>query len=321
MAAPATLTEQLDTFYATTWEERQRQAVDQIFGARPFFWWLMQEGRRVSQRGGRFLEVPLMYSRNDTITSFGRFGTFQLTPQDPLTSTVTNWKYIGGSVIRDWVGDQQNRGEYQIINRATTLMDQLILSLQEKMGDQIFGDGAGNGGLDLDGLDKLVQVDPTIADTVQNLSQSTNTWWRNVTTAASGAMDVFLLTDMRRSVRLVSEGVDYPDIGVTEPLVFEAYEAELLEFFKIEDRKGADAGFENFKFKGITIFWDPKCPAQRLYWLNSKYISLFYDPDVDFAMTDWKPIPGQLDRAAQVVYAGNLTTSRRSRQGILTGLV
>src|SRR5262245_29715795 len=320
MAAPATLTEQLDTFYATTWEERQRQAVDEIFGARPFFWWLMQEGRRVSQRGGRFLEVPLMYARNDTVASFGRFGTFSLTPQDPLTSTVTNWKYFGGSVIRDWVGDQQNRGEFAIINRAQTLIDQLILSIQEKLGELVFGDGTGNAGLDIDGLDKLVQTDPTLSDTVQNINQSTNTWWRNYTLTATGAMDIYLLPDMRKSLRGVSDGVDFPGLGLTTADVFEAYEAELLEFFRIDDRKMGDAGFENFKFKGITITWDPKTPAGRLYWLNDKYLNLLYDPDVDFAMTNWKDIPGQIDRAAQVVFAGNLTVMQRRRQGVLFNL-
>jgi len=320
MAAPSSLTEQLDTYYATTWEERQKTAVDQIFGSRPFFWWLMQGKRMMAQRGGRFLNVPLMYARNDTVGSFGKFSSFQLNAQDPLTDTITQWKYFGGSVIRDWVGDQQNRGEYQIINRAQVLIDQLILSMQEKLGELIFGDGAGNGGLDMDGLDKLVQTDPTISDVVQNINQSTNTWWRNYTQTATGAMDIYLLPDMRKSLRGVSDGLDFPTLGLTTPDVFEAYEAELVEFFRIMDNKTADAGFENFKFKGITITWDPKTPAGRLYWLNDKYFQFLYDPDVNFAMTDWKFIPGQLDRSAQVVFAGNPTVMQRRRQGVLLGL-
>lgn len=320
MAAPATLTEQLDSFYSTTWQSMMKKAQDNIFNTRPFWFWLNSKGRRTPQRGGRFIGVQLMYSKNDTFKSIGRFATVSINPQDPLTTAIANWKYFAVSVTRDWVGDQQNRGQYEIINRAASLLDQALLTAVESMGTQAFGDGTGNGGLDLDGLQAAVDSTPAVG-TYQGIDPATATWWRNISSVASGAADTFLLKDLRKLYRDVSQGVDFPSLLLTTDAVFELYEAELVEFLRIQDRKMADAGFENFMFKGTPITWDPITASGNVYALNDKYMKLYYDPDAEFTMTDWKPIPNQVgDRVAQIVFAGNLVTMQRRRLGVLTGV-
>jgi hypothetical protein len=133
-------------------------------------------------------------------------------------------------------------------------------------------------------------------------------------------MDIYLIPDMRRLYRQVSAGVDFPDLILTTADIFEAYEAELLDLYRLQDTKGQDLGFENFKFKGCTMFWDDQVSSGRIYMLNTKYLKLKYDPRVNFAMTEWKQIPNQLDRVAQIVFAGNLCTTQRRRQGVLTGM-
>lgn len=319
MPAPATLTEQLDQMYSTTWQSMRTKVVDQIFAARPFWWWLNANGRRVPQRGGRFIGVQLMYAKNDTFKSIGKYGTISITPQDPITTSIAQWKYFAVSVVRDWVGDQQNRGEYEIINRMSGLMDQATLTMVESMGSQAHGDGTGNGGQDLDGLAAAVDTTPAVG-TYQGIDPATNTWWRNISNAASGAADVFLLKDLRKLYRDVSQGVDFPSLLLTTDAVFELYEAELVEFLRIQDRKMADASFENFMFKGTPITWDPVTAAGNVYALNDKYLKFYYDPDAEFAATEWKPIPNQIDRAMQIVLAANLVTLQRRRQGVLTGV-
>src|SRR5262245_6771977 len=208
MAAPASLNEQLDTLYSTTWQSMRSKAVDQIYNARPFWWWMNQNGRKSPQSGGRFIGVQLNYAKNDTVKSIGRFGTVAIAPQDPLTTAVYNWRYVAGSVQRGWIDDQQNSGEYEIIDRVQTDLDNLIMSLQDNLALQLFATG---GGLDIDGLP--VHVDDTPATgTVGGIDANLNTWWRNYQVAASGAMSTNLLADMRKLIRNVSDGVDYPDL-------------------------------------------------------------------------------------------------------------
>jgi len=317
MAAPATLTEQLDTLYSTTWQSMRDKAVDQIYNARPFWWWMNTNGRRSPQSGGRFIGIQLNYAKNDTVKSIGRFGTVPINPQDPLTTAIYNWRYVAGSVQRGWIDDQQNSGEYEIIDRVQVDLDNLILSLQDELARQLFAPTPG--ALDIEGLPVHVSATPATGS-VGGLDANALTWWRNQQMAASGPMADALLADMRKLTRLVAEGVDYPDLLLTTPEVFEAYEATVAEFYQLTNRKASDAGFENFSFKGITLFWDGTVPAGQMYALNSRYLTVKYDPRVEFAMTEWKQIPNQLDRVAQIVWAGNLCSSQRRRQGVLTGL-
>jgi len=319
VAAPATLTEQLDTMYSTTWQSMKDKAVDQIYNARPFYWWMNTNGRRESQTGGRFIGVQLNYAKNDTVKSIGKYGTVAINPTDPLTTAVYNWRYVAGSCQRSYIEDQQNSSEYEIIDRTQNAMDNLILSFQDALAQQLFADGSGNGGLDIEGLDKHVSITPSTT-VLGGIDPATATWWRSYQAAATGAMDIYLLADMRSLLRNVSDGVDYPTLLLTTAAVFEAYEAEVLEFYRTDNKKATELGFENFSFKGVTMFWDALCAAGRMYALNTKYMKIKYDPRVEFSMTEWKQIPNQLDRVAQVVWAGNLVSTQRRRQGVLTGL-
>ena len=54
-------------------------------------------------------------------------------------------------------------------------------------------------------------------------------------------------------------------------------------------------------------------------FLNERYLQLAINSHADFTMTDWKPIPDQLDRVAQVVLKGNLTVSNARMQGYVAG--
>ena len=58
-----------------------------------------------------------------------------------------------------------------------------------------------------------------------------------------------------------------------------------------------------------------------MYFLNSKFIGLNVDPDINMTMTEWKTIPDQVnDRVAQIVCAMQMITTRPVALGVLSGL-
>ena len=69
---PVTLTEQLDSLYTTTWQLMRKEAIDNIFKATPFWFWLTAKERRRTEQGGRYIGVPLEYRKNETVQSFGK---------------------------------------------------------------------------------------------------------------------------------------------------------------------------------------------------------------------------------------------------------
>jgi hypothetical protein len=54
-----------------------------------------------------------------------------------------------------------------------------------------------------------------------------------------------------------------------------------------------------------------------MYFLNSKYLGLNVDPDINMEQTGWKEIPNQLDRVMQIVWKGNMIASRCASLGVL----
>jgi hypothetical protein len=316
MAAPANLTEQFDTLYSTTWQLMREESVDNIFKATPLYYWLNSQKRVRRETGGRWIGVQLMYAKNTTVQTLGPGGVVDITPQDPLTTAKFDWKWLAGSVIRLFAEDRMNTGMQSIMNMVNTKLKNLELSMIDKQESMGFGDGTGNGGLDFDGLGNLVST--TSGLVVGGINSTTQTWWDNLRrtyVAGNG-----IRKEMTTAYNTVSIGNDHPTFGLTTQNVYEMYEDTLTNVLRIQSNLFGDAGFESLGFKGAGICFAPSCPATNFYFLNERYIEMVVETGADYVMTDWKPIPNQLDRVAQVVTMGNLVTNNRRMQMVLTGV-
>jgi len=116
-------------------------------------------------------------------------------------------------------------------------------------------------------------------------------------------------------------GSDRPDIILAGQEVYEYYEDTQMSYVQLVNNKLGDAGFQNIMFKGLPVIWSPsitEAGSDKMYFLNTNYIKFVYDPVMFFDMTEWKPIPDQVnDRAAQIVTACSFTVSRRRCQGVI----
>lgn len=315
---PDTLVEALDNLYTTTWQLRRKEIVDNIFQATPFWFWLTQQGKRRQETGGRRIEIPLMYGKNTTVTTFDRGDTFTIEDHEILTVAIYPWRYVAGSIIRYWVDDQKNRGKAAIMSLLNAKIENLRLSLIDKMEELLFQPNPGP--KDPNSLLSIIRPQAPSAegeDVIGEIDAFTHQWWQNKRKQATGPFSTNGIQDMRNMFNTCSKGNDVPDLILTEQQVFEAYEGELLEIYRIQDKTLADAGFQNLTFKGKPIVWAPRCPQGMMFFINSKYFEWVYDPYADFEMTEWKAVQNSLDRAAQVVAAGNLVCSNRARQGVL----
>lgn len=321
MANP-TRNEQLDDLYTTTWNNRSKTEVEQIFDATPFYYWLRRRGGiQFDGTGGRYLEIPLAYAKNDTVTSLGRGSTISIADTSFLTVAQYEWKFVAGSIVRYFTDDAKNKSKQQHMNLVNSKIGNLRMSLIDKFEEYFFDDGTGNGSKDPEGLGNLVDATPDTARTVGNIAQTTYTWWKNRQKASTGAASVYLVTDMRNLYNTCSKGqrVEAPTIAVTDQTTYELYEDEVVEQKQIVNKIFGDAEFEYVNFKGKPVIWSAQCTAGYIYFLNDRYISLKIDPAINFQPTEWKNIPNQLDRVMQIVCKLNLVASRRKSLGVLTG--
>lgn len=323
MAYPSR-TETLDDLYTAVWNNRKSDVTDNIFTATPFYYLLKKKGGiTLNGTGGRYLEIPLSYAKNETVTSLGKGDTISISDTKFLTVAQYEWKFVAGSVVRYYVDDAKNKSKQAHLNLANSKIDNLQRSLIDKFETFLFADGSGNGSKDPEGLGNLVDATPATARTVGNIAQTTYTWWKNKQKTATGAASVYLLSDMRTLFNNCSLGQasDVPDMIVTDQTSYELYEDEVMEQKQIVNQVGTgEPMFDSVNFKGVPVVWSPSCTSGYMYFLNSSYIGLNVDPDINFEQTGWKEIPNQLDRVMQVVWKGNLIASRRASLGVLTAI-
>jgi len=316
--------EQLDSLYTTTFQLRRKQIIDQVFNATPFWYLLTKGGKRRTEQGGRWIEVPLQYAKNETVTFFGKGDTISINDTQPLTVARWDWRYLAGSIVRYFVDDQKNRGQAAIINLMNAKIDNLQSSLIDKLENSLFGDGTGDGGKAIDGLGNIVATTPTTG-TVAGIDRATYTWWRNNTKNMSGlSASVYLRKEMATMFNECGkqgEGVTrFPNLLICSQTVYEYYESECLEIGRINigDRTLADLGFGDLAYKGRPLTWSPALTANSIYFLNTNFLEFVVDPIANFDITDWKPVIDQPnDRVAQIVVVGNVVCSNCKRQGVM----
>lgn len=314
--------EQLDDFYTSTWNNRSAKVTDNIFTATPLWKWMKGKNRiKYDGSGGRFLEVPLSYAKNETVTSLGKGDTVSLNDTKFLTTAQYQWKYVAGNLTRYFTDDQQNKGKQAQLNLANQKIDNLKNSLSDKFEEFMFGDGTGNGSKDPNGLRTFIVSSPS-SGTVGNIDAATNSWWRNKQKTATGAASVYLLSDMRTLFNNCStgQGVDMPKVIFTDQTSYELYEDEVTELKVINDSMNGDPMMKTVTFKGIPLYWSSQAPSGKMYFINDEYISVNIDPDVNFMMTEWKTVANTLDRYAQIVVKLEVTCNRRASQGVLESI-
>lgn len=313
-----TLTENLDNLYTTTWEHRKGQAHDNIFTATPFWFWLKQKGKFRTEQGGRFIMEPLEYAKNDSISWITKGDAVSLNDFEFLTESKWDWRYLVGSIVRFGVDDQQNRGKAAIMKLMTRKMDNLENSMVDALETDLFDTQSGNS---IEGLQNLVPDDEDGSEDAGDIDPSEYSWFRNNATNMTGlSFSVYGVSKMRTMLNdcMNNRMQDRPDIIVTGQTPYEYYEDETMEQKQIVNKTLGDAGFQNIEFKGIPMIWSPACANTRMYFLNTNFLYFVYDPMLNFDMTEWKPIPDQVnDRAAQIVLACAFIVTRKLCQGVL----
>lgn len=319
MAIPASISEDLNTLWTTTWQLMRPEAIDQIFNEYPFWFWLSTKGKRRSEAGGRYIGVPLQYAKNTTVKTLTLGSNIDITRQEKLTTAKYDWKYMAISVVRYWVESLQNRGKAQIINIMKTELENARMSLADKLEEMLFADGTGNGGLDTEGLANIVSTTGVVS--VAGINPSSYAWWGNQFKDMSGEpMSTYLLKRMRTLYNDCSkgQGSQTPDFIMSAQDVFEFYDDEVIEQKQIVNKSLADAEFQTLNYKGKPMVWSTQCPDGYLYFLNSKFLEWVSDPAANFSMTKFKEIPNQVeDAVAQIAVSGNLVCGNRARQGVL----
>lgn len=307
---------------STTLKNYVPKLADNVFTARPLFYALTngQTIRRIS--GGAKIVVPIIYGTNSTAASYEEADTISTTAQTGISAAEYDWKQYAATVTITGIEEAKNNGEAQIIDLLEGKIMQTEETIIQNMNSMFWGNGAGNSGKDWFGLNALVGTgnDGPSATGLAGIdaTHADNAWWRSTLTNQGGALTIVAMATMYNSV---SVGNDQPTIIITDQDEYEKYESLLQPQLRYTDANVADAGFQNLLFKGAPVTFDSHTDlAGKMFFLNTKYLRLVAHTDTWFQPTPFVRPTNQDARYAQILCYGQLTTSNRSRQGMLYGL-
>lgn len=213
----------------------------------------------------------------------------------------------------------QNSGKEAVHNLLKSRIKNLEKTLKNTVATALYADGTGTSGKELGGLQSLVADAGT--GTVGGIDSSTYTWWQNQkydfsdesVTASATTIQTAMNTLWLNCIR----GADRPDCITAGTTYFQYYWASLQTNQRFTSDRKAAAGFMNLMFMDAPVFYDDQCGATRMYFLNTDYLFCRPAKGREFVPLGEKASVNQDALVMPVVWAGNMTTSNRSLQGLL----
>ena len=350
--SPSTNTIYYDALLTTTLDAYMEGAsmFDNIFKDSAWLALLRLNDSVQLQDGGERIRAPLMFQTNKTIKSYQGSETLDTTLQDGMTTAFFEWKEIGGTIGITRKEERQNSGEAAKINLLAQKIKQAEMSMREELNQQMVQGTVssatfvpGNDAKDLYPLGyflrKLNATDPTTGGTVGNISNSSNSWWRHVTSAFDGNSDTGnafalnastykgLVVSLKRLYNHCSKGSGgSPDIVLMDQVTYETYENALDDKVRYSNTAMADIGFDTIKLRHATCVWDEVVPdldngttditVGTAFMLNSNFYKLIIDSETDIVTTPFVIPENQTVQTAKILFMGNTSVSNLRKHGV-----
>lgn len=313
----------IDALLTTTLANYQETLRDQIFDDYPLLSFINGKlGKKIRGesikkvlQGGESIIEHLLYGTNSTVDSYSGAETLDTTLQEGMTQARFTWKQYSAAVGITGIEERSNKGRAAMINLLTAKTKQAEMSLKDRMNQDAFGDGTGNGSKNLTGLSAQINNSGTLG----GINSSTYTWWKStVTTGGSFASQG--LDNMRSTINTITFGNDRPDMGITTQAVFEYFHKSIQPQERYTNTDVASVGFRNLSYEQVPILFDRDCTSGVMYFLNSKWLNFCVHEDADFDISPFVKPDNQDVRTAIILFQGNITTSNRRKLGKITNI-
>ena len=332
MASPLSTTVDWGDVVTTTLENRSKKLADNITNNNALLYWLKKRGNTRPFTGGREIMQELAYAQNQTFLWYSGYEPLNISLNDTMTAARFPLKQAAIAVVISGLEEIQNSGEEAMMGLIAERTMIAEATFWNQMSAGIYSDGTGFGGKQIGGLALLISKAPTTG-IVGGVDAGANTWWRNVAInnatntigVASATTIQAYFNNIALNLKRNSEGID---LIVADTNFYGFYLASLQTIQRINSDGGekAGAGFTGLKYYGagkeVDVILDGgkngQIPTNTAYFLNTEYI--FYRPSSE---RNFKVIGGDRANVNQdaivriSAWAGNLTISNRSLQGVL----
>lgn len=316
----------LNEIVTTTLRNRTGKLADNMSKNNMLLKRMKQRGSIDPVDGGRTIVQELEYAENATYTRYAGYEALNIQPSDVFTAAEYDWKQAAVAVtISGLEGDVQNVGENAIIKLLSSRVKNAEKTMANNLSIDMYSNGTADSGKQIGGLQLLVADTPTTG-VVGGIDRAQWTFWRNLSfsgvTNGGGAVSNTTITGYMNSIYLqTSRGNDHPDLWLADNNYFQNYWQSLQAIQRITNSELGEAGFTNLKYMNSDVVFDGGqgggCPTNHMYALNTDYIK--YRPSSTRNMVPLENVQSiNQDATVQlIVWAGNMTVSNASLQGVL----
>lgn len=331
MSSPNNVAYDYDTMATSTLALMRKRIADQIFKANNTAAFFLASGRVQREDGGKWIEEPLLYSKNDTVQPYVGYEPLTVQPTEELTMARFNWRQVAGSVVISGLEELQNAGRAQVFNMLKQKIMVLEMSMKEYFDEKIHAATATKDlTRDFLGLAEIIENQAGASQgSLGGIDRGTYTWWRNQRQLATdysflGATNAWSARAMTKAMinfmnTCSKNHGTKTKLLLTTQALYENFEYENHDLLRLQssDRNMLDVGFDNYRFKGATMMWNENAPANLMYFINPEYMRFVIHSRRNFVMTPFaKPI-NQDAKTAQMLWAGNMTCGNNRFQGVL----
>jgi hypothetical protein len=313
---------------ATTIQSRSGVLADNLTQNNAILQRLSSKGNVRPFSGGNVILEEIMYNDPNTnnANSYSGYEVLDITPDSPISAAQYSITQYADSVTMSGLEMLQNSSKEAIIDLLDGRMQVSEARLLNRISGDLYGDGTGNGGKNITGLAAAVPVSNTTG-TYGGINRANFAFWQNQ--ASTGADSAALIAAAMTTAAIKSvRGTDKVDLIVAGNTLYQRYVGSLQAIQRIAGVEEGAAGFASLKFYGGGMSADvvlgggigAQETATYMYLLNTNYI--FFRPHKE---RNFVPIGGERQSINQDAivklygWAGNLTCSNCSLQGILTG--
>ena len=313
---------------ATTIQSRSGELADNLTQNNAILQRLNSKGNIRPFSGGNVILEEIMYNDPSTnnANSYSGYEVLNISPDSPISAAQYKIAQYADSVTMSGLEMLQNSSKEAIIDLLDGRMQVSEARLLNRISGDLYGDGTGNGGKNLDGLGAAVSATPTTG-TYGGINRANWTFWQNQITTGATSATTILAAMTSASIKQI-RGTDKADLIVAGNTLYTYYVGALQAIQRIASEESGASGFASLKFYGGGTSADvvlgggygAQETATYMYMLNTNYISFRPHKERNFV-----PIGGERQSINQDAivklygWAGNLTTSNSFLQGLLTG--
>jgi hypothetical protein len=332
MASPQSFNVDWGDVVTTTLESRSKKLADNITNNSALLFRLKKRGNMASFTGGREIMQELAYAQNQTFLWYSGYEPLNIALNDTMTAARFPIKQAAIAVVISGLEEIQNSGEEAMMSLIAERTKIAEDTFWNQMSAGIYSDGTAFGGKQIGGLALLISKAPTTG-IVGGIDAGAQVWWRNLAiNNATDAIGVASASTMQSyfnkgtlNLKRNSDGVDMI-VADTNFYSFYLTSLQTIQRIQTEGDEMAGAGFTALKYfgagKSVDVILDGgkngQIPPNTAYFINSEFIKYRPSSERNFKVIGGDRANVNQDAIVRLsAWAGNLTVSNRSLQGVL----